>query len=161
MARFVYRLEALWEQKQELKKQAETAFAARQNELREARKRLEELIEAERQAAGKKKGFRQKLLAGGGEGRAIHNRVDQLRLLERHEAGARDDVFSQKLAVEECEERLEAARDEMAERSREVEVLARHREKCEQEFQNEENRKEALELDEIGATLYEARRRRS
>jgi len=161
MARFVYRLQALWEQKQELKKNAETAFGARQKELREAQKRLEELTGIEKQAAKKKQDFRMRLLAGGGEGRTINNRVDQLRLLERHEADARDDVFSQKLAVEECESRLQAARQEMTERSREVEVLAKHREKCEQEFWNEVNRKEALELDEIGATLYEARRRRS
>jgi len=40
-------------------------------------------------------------------------------------------------------------------------VLSKHREKCEQEFRSEEERKEALEQDEIGATLYEARRRRT
>ena len=161
MERFVYRLETLWDQKKALKKDAETAFGARQKELRDAQAQLEKLIRAEKQVQKKKQDFRAALLVGTSEGRAIASRVEHLRLLERQEADARDDVFSQRLAVEECEHRLDAARQEMAERSREVEVLSKHREKCEQDFWDEVNRKEALEQDEIGATLYEARRRRT
>lgn len=160
MQRFVYRLEPLLEQKQALKKESETAFGARQQELRDAQTRLSELKEAENQAKLKKKEFRGNLLSGGGEGRAISNRVERLRFLEQQESDARNDVFSQQLAIEECEQRLEQARQEMTERSREVEVLTKHREKSEEEFWSEVNRKEALEQDEIGATLYEARRRR-
>ena len=160
MERFVYRMQMLWEQKEEQKKNAETAFGARQKELRDAQSRLDELVGVEKQVQKKKQDFRGALLIGAGEGRAIVNRVEHLRFLERQEADARDDVFSQRLAVEECEHRVETARQEMTERSRELEVLSKHREKCEQEFRNEVNRKEALEQDEIGATLYEARRRR-
>ena len=161
MSRFVYRLEALLDQKKALKKDAETAFGARQKELHEAQERLKELMESQKQAQQKKKDFRNNLLIGGGEGRDINNRVERLRLLEQQEADARNDVFSQQLVIEESEQRLMAARSEMTERSREVEVLSKHREQSEKEFWNEINRKEALEQDEIGATLYEARRRRT
>jgi len=161
MARFVYRLETLWEEKQAKKKDAEMAFGERRKELREAQARLEELTGCEKQARQRKRDFRSGLLAGGGEGRAISNRVEHLRFLEQREADAKNDVFSQRLAVEECEERVKAARQEMTDCSREVEVLSKHREKSEQEFWSEVNRKEALEQDEIGATLYETRRRRT
>jgi len=161
MGRFVYRLEPLWDQKKALKKDAETAFGARQKELRDAQAQLEKLLGVEKQVQKKKRDFRAALLAGTSNGRAIASRVEHLRLLERQEADARDDVFSQRLAVEECEHRLDAARQEMTERSKEVEVLSKHREKCEQDYWTEVNRKEALEQDEIGATLYEARRRRT
>jgi len=161
MARFVYRLEALWEQKQGLKKDAETAFGDRQKELRAAQNHLDELIGKEKQAQKTRQEFRSGLLSGGGEGRAITNRVERLRFLEQQESDAKNDVFSQRLAVEDCEQRLRAARQEMTERSREVEVLSKHREKSEQDFRDEVDRKEALEQDEIGATLYEARRRRT
>src|SRR5579862_8783284 len=120
MARFVYRLEPLLEQKKALKKDAETAFGARQKELHEAQERLKELMEGEQQAQKKKQAFRSGLLAGGGEGRAIANRVERLRFLEQVEMDARNDVFSQQLALEECEKRLVEARQEMTERSREV-----------------------------------------
>ena len=161
MGRFVYRLEPLWDQKKALKKDAETAFGARQKELRDAQAQLEKLLGVEKQVQKKKRDFRAALLAGTSNGRAIASRVEHLRLLERQEADARDDVFSQRLAVEECEHRLDAARQEMTERSKEVDVLSKHREKCEQDYWTEVNRKEALEQDEIGATLYEARRRRT
>ena len=161
MGRFVYRLEPLWDQKKALKKDAETAFGARQKELRDAQAQLEKLLGVEKQVQKKKRDFRAALLAGTSNGRAIASRVEHLRLLERQEADARYDVFSQRLAVEECEHRLDAARQEMTERSKEVEVLSKHREKCEQDYWTEVNRKEALEQDEIGATLYEARRRRT
>jgi hypothetical protein len=161
MARFVYRLETLLEQKQALKKEAETAFGERQKELRQAEARLEELVDLEKHAQRKKQDFRLRLLAGGGEGRAITDRVAHLRFLEQQESDARNDVFSQQLAIEESQNRLKAARQEMADRSREVEVLTKHREQSEQEFWSGVNRKEEMEQDEIGATLYEARRRRA
>jgi flagellar biosynthesis chaperone FliJ len=161
MARFVYRLEPLLDQKKALKKDAETAFGERQKELLAAQDRMNELMECEKKAQQQKKDFRGNLLNGGGEGRAITNRVDRLRFLEQLEADAKNDVFSQRLAIEECEQRLAEARQVMTERSREVEVLSKHREQSEQEFWSEINRKEALEQDEIGATLYEARRRRT
>jgi flagellar biosynthesis chaperone FliJ len=61
--------------------------------------------------------------------------------------------------LEGCEERLAEARRDLGEITREVEVLHKHRERLEQRFLREIERKDALEQDEIGNVLYMSRRR--
>ncbi len=61
--------------------------------------------------------------------------------------------------VETCEAALKEAKEHAAEARREVEVLAKHREKQEQRFRRELEAKEEVALDEIGNVLYATRRR--
>jgi len=58
------------------------------------------------------------------------------------------------LLIEDCKEQVDLAQRHLAKCSREVEILNKHREKLEQRFRREAERKEALELDEIGNMLY-------
>jgi len=71
MARFVYRLQTLWEQKEELKKGRRDGFWRAPERAARRASRLEELVSAEKQRAQqKKRDFRAALLVGTGEGYA-------------------------------------------------------------------------------------------
>jgi flagellar biosynthesis chaperone FliJ len=162
MAPFRYRLQPLLDEKISLKERAAEALAERQKEVRAEERKLEDLQERERGLGDRKAQFRRGLLAGAAgafNGRDAALRRDYLRGLDQDAEDARDACFSQKLAVEESAERLAEAQRELAERSREVEILEKHRRRLEQRFLREAERKEALEQDEIGNMLYMSRRR--
>lgn len=158
MATFRYRLQPLLDQKSREKEEAEEALAERQKELRAERLKLEELRRKEEQLAARRDGLRRSLLDGGGEqpvtGDEVRRRVERLRALGQDVETARDAVFSQKIVIEEAEERLENARRQVAECTRQVEILTKHRSKLERRFLAEVERKEALEQDEIGNILF-------
>ncbi len=158
MATFRYRLQPLLDQKSREKEEAEEALAERQKELRAERQKLEELRKKEEQLAAQRDGLRRSLLDGGSErpvtGDEIRRRVERLRALGQDVETARDAVFSQKIVIEEAEERLENARRQVAECTRQVEILTKHRSKLERRFLAEAERKEALEQDEIGNILF-------
>jgi len=158
VATFRYRLQPLLDQKSREKEEAEEALAERQKELRAERQKLEELRKKEEQLAAQRDGLRRSLLDGGSErpvtGDEIRRRVERLRALGQDVETARDAVFSQKIVIEEAEERLENARRQVAECTRQVEILTKHRSKLERRFLAEAERKEALEQDEIGNILF-------
>jgi flagellar export protein FliJ len=158
---FRYRLDPLLERRKAAKQEAEADLAARQKELRETQRYAEELAGKERDARERKDTARRTLLEGGRNGRTLAHRKDHLRFLEQVVVEARNETFVQRQEVERCVERLVDAQRILAERSREVEVLEKHRERSEQRWEKEVERKEALEQDEIGSSQFVARRRRS
>lgn len=159
---FKYRLQLLLDGRIQLKQEAEQRLAARQRELRTERERLEELDAEVGRVAKVKSEFRARLLSGteaavSGRDAAISR--DYLRGLDQDLETARDACFSQRLVLEEAEERLSAARRELAECTREVEILEKHKARLEQRFVRELARKEAIEQDEIGNMLFMNRSR--
>jgi flagellar biosynthesis chaperone FliJ len=163
MSQFRYRLQPLLNEKLALKGDAEEALAKRQAELRAEQEKLETLNHRVDALCGRKSAFRANLLAGsaagGIDGMDAQLRRDYVRGLDQDIEEARDAVLSQKTVIDGCVEHVAAARRELAGRTREVEVLKKHRERLEQRFLRELERKDALEQDEIGNVLYMSRRR--
>jgi flagellar biosynthesis chaperone FliJ len=161
MPGFHYRLKPLLDKKQAAKEEAQRALGERQKEqaaereqldgCRRERERLEsQLAQARRRVMG---------AAQGASGGAIQARRDYARGLAADVQAAADALAAQEIRVQEAEQRVAAARAELAERSREVDVLEKHRERLEQRFRREVERKEALEQEEMGNVMYLSRRR--
>jgi flagellar export protein FliJ len=150
---FKYRLQSLLEKKIEWKEEAERTVAERKGALDSEKARLEELRGKQQALVDRKEQARRSALDG-----QFAFLQDYLRGLSQDIEDAKDAVFSQRYAVEEAEENLDQARRELAERTREVEVLKKHRERSEIRWRREAERKEELENEEIGAAMYQVRR---
>jgi flagellar biosynthesis chaperone FliJ len=160
---FKYRLDPLLSQKTQVKQDAEQSLAERSRELSEEEKRLAEVKQHEAELLRLKEKARSDLLQPGGgkqiTGEDIRRRLDYLRGVDHDVETARGEVFAQKQAVDESQEKLIQARQFLADCAREVEVLEKHRGKAEARHVQQVERKEANELDEIGSHLYISRRR--
>jgi flagellar biosynthesis chaperone FliJ len=164
MPAFIYRLQPLLDQKIRLKEQAQELLAQKQTQLRQANERLEELRAAEEALAVKKQKLRSNLLVTADgrvlSGRELRQRRQHLQTVSDELDSAKDAVFSQELFIDECKEQVEAAQRHLTNCSRDVEILNKHREKLQQRFHRELERKESLELDEIGNMLHTGRAQR-
>lgn len=163
MPAFRYRLQPLLDQKIRAKESAEEALLERQREHHAALAREKELRELQRMLAETHQRSRRELLKQSGEtplsAAAILERKAFIEGLAEDLEKARDNVFAQQLVVGQCTERLEAAKCLVAECTREVDVLEKHRSKLEKRFRDELEAKEALEQDELGNVMYLMRRR--
>ncbi|MCX6627863.1 MAG: hypothetical protein NTW28_09570 [Candidatus Solibacter sp.] len=159
MAIFQYRLQPLLDRKLERKQEAERELALRRQELREAEHRLSQLREEQGAAEDRRAERRRTVLTGASGGEDIRRRVDDVALLSRRIESIKDEIMSQRLQVEESQEKVDQAVAGLAAATRELEILNKHRAKSERRFVAEVDRKEAIEQDEIASTLYEARRR--
>jgi flagellar biosynthesis chaperone FliJ len=172
MARFRFRLQALLDQKREAKERTQEALARKQSVLsaeqselcaREAqRDRIAARIGVLRGSVGQALGLRRPLRPPHTTQQPlpaaqVQNQREYLRGLRQDLEAAGDAIFAQRLAYEAVEDHVRAARDELAERSREVEVLEKYRDKQERRFISEQMRNEENELDEIGAVLQQSR----
>ena len=160
---FKYRLDPLLNHKTQVKQDAEQSLAARSRELTEEERRLAEVKQHEAELLSLKERTKNELLnPGGGKqitGEEIRRRLDYLRGVDHDVETARGEVFAQKQVVDESQEKLIQARQFLAECAREVEVLEKHRNKAEARYIQQAERKEANELDEIGAHLFISKRR--
>jgi flagellar biosynthesis chaperone FliJ len=164
MTQFVYRLARLLEQKEEAKKEAEREVTRVEQELEAQRLHLESLRRRELELNKRREEMRLKLLAppvenGTISGLEVAIRSENLKAVGVQIEEANNDVFSQRLVVEQCEEQLQQAKKLAGEARREVEVLTKHRAKQEQRFLREQQAQEELALDEVGNALYSSRRR--
>ncbi len=159
MPPFRYRLEALLDQKREAKTAAEQALAARRAEERQARAHLVELEAAVSTAAERKRAARDTAFVDNDTIEDILARRNDVTIYALRLEEAKDAVQSQRMFLEELAEQTEAALAAVAEASRELEVLLKHRGKAEARFLSEADRKETLEQEEIAAAMFENRRR--
>lgn len=160
---FKYRLQPLLEQKDRLREQAEEQVAERQKELEAERQGLADLERRRDELIARRDQARTSLFVAAGDqpltGGELQQRRDHAQALSQDVEAAKDALFSQRLRIEEAEERLQKAKLDLADRKREVEVLEKHRAKLQKRFHREQEEKEALELDEIGNVLYMSKRR--
>jgi flagellar biosynthesis chaperone FliJ len=154
---FTYRVQPLLDQRNKLKEEAAQNLFSKKQQLREA---TEKLIELERQVkvlAQKKNQLQLDLLVGGPTGLSgieVRRRYEYLGAVGLDLETAKDAVFSQKMFIEDCNREVAAAQIHLTRCSRDVEVLQKHRDKLEQRFLRELEKKEALELDEIGNMMH-------
>jgi flagellar biosynthesis chaperone FliJ len=158
METFRYRLQVLFDRKAELKKEAERAWAAARERLRDVEARLEKAREAQGRLEASRADHRARLLTGEVDAIDLRRRVDDLALLGRRIEEAKDEVMSARLAIEERKEELEKAAADLTAAAREVEVLAKHRARGERRFRVEQERREAIAQDEIASALHQRRR---
>jgi flagellar export protein FliJ len=160
MPGFRFRLQPLLDQRLEAEERAKEELAERQRELLIQRHAANDLQQKQERIESLVLGLRRELTGlasiGGAE---LERRKEYLGALAQDLQSARDAAFFQQLVVEEAETKVQQARALVAERSREAETLTRYREKLQKEWNLETLRKEELELDEIGNTLYLNRNR--
>jgi len=160
---FKYRLDPLLHQRNLVKQEAEQSLVKRTRELDEEEKRLAEVKQREADLLNLKDRARGELLSAKGThpltGEEVRRRLDYLRGVDHDVESARGEVFAQKQAVDETQERLIQAKQFLAECSKEVEVLEKHRDKAEARHRQELERKESNELDEIGTHLFISKRK--
>ena len=162
MAKFRFRLQPLLEQKEKAQEEAEREVTARQKELEAEQKEMERLKQRERDLIQQRQELRLNMMkTAEGErltGDELIRRRTFVEALGQDIDAARDAVFSQRMVVDECEERVTRAKAHVAECKREVEILVKYRDKLQERHRREEERKEELELDEVGNMLYMAKR---
>ena len=163
MPQFKYRLQPLLDVKSERKQQAQRDLGQRMADLKTEQDALGEM-QAERERVEKKLEAAKFVPLGGAAGasvESIRQYTDYLRGLGADVEKARDAEFSQRLRLREFEDRAAAARRHLADCSRELEVLNKHRERLEQRFVRAEEKKDAAEQDEIGSAMFYTREART
>jgi flagellar biosynthesis chaperone FliJ len=157
MAQFRYRLQTLLEQKIAAKEDAQNALSAAQRDLGKQRDELEECRREEEAAAEKLRNARASAMSPD----AITTRGEWIRFKRVHIQVLQDlgeravaETKAQAVNVTEAEERLSAARENLALRSRDVEVLEKHRERCERRFREETDHNEMLDQEEIANIIF-------
>jgi len=153
---FRYRLAPLLERKEQARKEAEAETRRREQELSLQKDLLAEMERRERDLSARRERLRREpILASADE---AMKRSEFVKALAADIDAARNDVFAQKIAVDEHEHRVAQAAARSAEARREVEVLVKHRARQEEKSRREEAAREEAELDEIGNVLYTTRR---
>jgi flagellar export protein FliJ len=164
MTQFTYRLQPLLEQKEELKKEADREVVRQEQELQTQLATLQSLQGRVQELVEKRKQLRQELLSKPGDkgsltAAEVLRRSEFVKELSSEIQQAENDVRSQRVVIETCQADVKEAKEHAAEARREVEVLAKHREKQQERFRRELEAKEEVALDEIGSVLYATRRR--
>jgi flagellar biosynthesis chaperone FliJ len=159
---FVFRLQALLDQRIDLRKQAEDELKARENELSAEKKTLQELEQAVETAVALYRRRRtERSKSGMSLGVPILIQNDALIGLEMDTQEARSAVLSQQILVDQALELVKKANVVLASRRLDEEVLEKYRQKAKTRFEQEENYKEELEQDEIGNVIYLGKRART
>jgi flagellar biosynthesis chaperone FliJ len=157
MAQFQYRLQTLLDQKMREKEQAQQDLAAAQKELRAEETELETCRLQQQGAEARLRNARAEMrfpVNGGSSGEWLCLRRDYIGRLMGECDDASDVTRTQELRVSEAEERLADARQTLASRSRDVEVLEKHRGRLERRFNNEAERKMALDQEEMANVIF-------
>jgi flagellar biosynthesis chaperone FliJ len=148
----------LLEQKLEAQEQSQRRLAERQKELAGEQKAFDDLTGAQQRIEQVMTRTRQTMLTSGGEVQGILFRRDYLRGLKTDLEAAKDAVLVQRVRVQEFEQRVSEGRQELAECSRQVEILKKHRERLAKRFAREQEAHDAKEQDEMGNLIYLRRR---
>jgi len=159
MPKFEFRLQPLLEKKKNETKEALNLLTERGREVAEAEAELRSLQQREAEMAEEIRGKRHALAnAPVTSGEELRARRDHIRAISQDLELAKDNTMAQGLVVEQARERENEARANLAECRRQEEILEKYRDKQAERFHRQQEQKEALELDEVGNTLYLNRR---
>jgi flagellar export protein FliJ len=156
---FQYRLQALLDRKREQKEAAERALAQARHDLRDCEQRLAGTLDRQARMEAQRAEQRRTLLSSATTGQELQQRVGDLDRAGRRIEEVKDEAMALRLELEEHKEKVESAAAGLAEATRELEVLKKHRERSERRFRAEVARRENAEHDEIASAMFEARRR--
>lgn len=159
---FVFRLQAILDQRIDLRKQAEDELKSKERDLAAEKKMLQELEEAvEKAVALYRRRRMERSRSGMSLGVPILIQNDSLIGLEMDVQEARSALLSQQIIVDQAVERVDEANMVLASRRLDEEVLEKYRQKAKSRFEQEESYKEELEQDEIGSVIYLSKRMRT
>jgi flagellar biosynthesis chaperone FliJ len=161
VAQFRYRLQTLYDRRVQAKEEAQHALAAAQQELRTEQEELEACRREQDAGARRLKRARAEIVSPavrGSSGTLMCVRRDYIPRLQDEWRSASDATAAQELIVSEAEDRLTAAREMLAIASRAVEALEKHRARLERRFNEEAERKDALEQEEMANVMFVRRR---
>ena len=155
---FRYRLETLLDRRAALKEKAQKALADAHKAVVENTERLRRLEQEEVELRERQVEYQCGLLGQGlsdvPTGEKLQRRIDYLRALNTDLQDLKNAVFSQRLKIEDARQAEEAARQTLVDRSRDVEVLEKHRSKLKERFHQEQERLEQIEQDEMGSISH-------
>jgi len=83
---------------------------------------------------------------------------EQVRKLKEDEEKKQEEIEDQQLVVEDCEARVALARREYIDAAKQLQVMEKHKELWQKKIKDELSKKEAKEMDELGATIHQLRR---
>jgi chromosome segregation ATPase len=139
------------------RQEAQHGLAAAQRELQKQQDELE-ICRLEQEAAAKRlQETRAEALspvAGATTGEWMRLKRAHIHRLEEQNERAVAETKAQELSVTEADERLAAARETLASRSGDVEVLEKHRARLERRFRAETEKKEALDQEEMANVIF-------
>jgi flagellar biosynthesis chaperone FliJ len=160
MQRFVFRLQALLDQKLDLEAKARAAVSEKERKLDEQRAFFRMQLENEKRIEHSIFTAKDDLLLLQAEtpGTDIQRKYDYVAALRQDLTAAHEQTVIQKFAVQQAEIHLNEARAYALECSRETKKLMRYRERLEKRFLAESAKKEELEQDELGIAMYLSRR---
>jgi len=157
MSKLRFRLQPLLDQRLKAKQEADEALATREKALRDEMETLSMLERKEIESRELLARTRRAVLVTSGEpisANELHNRSNRVLFLKERLGKDLDAVFAQKLAIEDAETRVVEARRRMIDAKREAEILEKYRARQERRLRAELERKEDLELDEIGTVVH-------
>jgi len=159
---FVFRLQAILDQRIDKRKHAEDLLKSKEHKLAAEKRTLRELEEmVETAAALYRRRRAERSRSGMSLGVPILIQNDSLIGLEMDVQEARSAVLSQQILVDQAVELVDEAKAVLASRRLEEEVLEKYRQKIKTRFELEESYKEELEQDEIGSIIYLGKRART
>lgn len=143
MSKFIYRMQSVLDIKLKLEEQAKMEFASVRAKLNEEEEKLAYLT-------GRKLAYEE-------QGRALQKAGLNVRdIMENRDAIARMKEFIelQMVAVKRAEQQMEIAREKLQEAMQESKIHTKLKEKAFEEFIQEENKREAKEVDELTSYTY-------
>ncbi|MFH1874121.1 MAG: flagellar assembly protein FliH [Pseudomonadota bacterium] len=163
MAKQKYRLQALLNIKQRLKKRAEALLAVAIKSLEKAKEKLDKLKEEKKEIVEKwekaRSDMKQKMADGAVVGKGnVH--LNYLRKLKEDEAEKEEEIEDQKEVVKEAEDKVKSARREYIDACKELKVMSKHKELWQKKVKAEISRREEKEMDELGSTIHQIRKMR-
>lgn len=153
-----YRLQPVLDSKERKKKDAEKALAETRTELERQKNILRDREEEVVKTIKKKDDYSadlMKKMEGGLESGKITDGKMYLEVLKRNVETARKKVEDQKKAVQQWEQKVEAALVKVMEATKEMKVIEKHKENWVEAEKKEIEIREEKEQDEIGQNLYQ------
>jgi flagellar export protein FliJ len=160
-----YRLQTLIEMRERAKEEAEHAFSDSVKALAKEKAELErlqqELVTRKAMRQQKVKEYLQQVMAKGATG------IGGFNLMNRYEARLKDEeaqlaleIERQRDAVITAEKLVEQRRREMAEAAKELKAIEKHKENWKKQLKEERDKREEMNQEEIGNTLFMMRQRK-
>lgn len=160
-----YRLQTLIEMRERAKEEAEQAFSdsvkALAKEKAELQRLEEELVSRKAMRQQKVKEYLQQVMAKGVTGVSGFNQMNRYEArLKDEEAQLALEIERQRDAVITAEKLVEQRRREMAEAAKELKAIEKHKENWKKAVKEERDKREEMNQEEIGNTLFMMRQRK-
>ena len=160
-----YRLQTLIEMRERAKKEAEQAFSdavkALEKERAELKRMEQELVTRKAERKQKVLAHLQQVMAKGNAGVSGFNQMNRYEeRLKDEEAQLALEIERQKENVKNAEKRVEQCRYVMAEAAKELKAIEKHKENWQKQVKEERDKREEMNQEEIGNTLFLMRQRK-